>query len=156
MSNILKEKKQLPDIMITSPAIRALTTALIFARNFKYPVKNMIVEESIYHAGNADDYINVLQKVDNVYKSAMLFGHNPTITAACNHLNTFFIDHLPTTGVACIDFKISHLPLEVVGSNIDFYDDANSAMTAFDNISGLSPTIIRIYTTTFQDFNGKK
>ena len=106
MSNILKEKKHLPDMIITSPAIRALTTALIFARNFKYSPKNIMIEEGIYH-GTTENYIKAVQKAGDSYRSVMLFGHNPTITAACNHLNTFFIDHIPTTGIACIDLKIS-------------------------------------------------
>ena len=45
MSLILKDKKIIPDLIISSPAIRALSTALIFCRNLNIDPKTIEINQ---------------------------------------------------------------------------------------------------------------
>ncbi|MES2131118.1 MAG: histidine phosphatase family protein [Bacteroidota bacterium] len=63
-----------PDLMITSPAIRAASTALIFAKHLNYNSNNIIIKQELYDT-NVKEYLSVIKKMDNACHSVMLFGH---------------------------------------------------------------------------------
>ena len=107
MSALLKEKKLIPDLIISSPAVRALSTALIFARALNYSSDKINVIEIIYH-GKAEDYRKSAQNSDDMYRSVMIFGHNPEINSAANLLSDISVEHFPTTGIICFEFPIKH------------------------------------------------
>lgn len=101
MSDLMKQKQLLPNLIISSPAIRALTTALIFCRTFKFEPKDIILENSLYES-RVQDYIDVISRSDDKYKSIMLFAHNPTITDLSNTLTSYFTENIPTCGIVSI------------------------------------------------------
>lgn len=100
----LMGQEESPELMISSPATRAIHTALIFAQNLQYPFSDIHLEADIYHGGR-QDILNALAKVDNKIESVYLFGHNPTLTNFVNHCIDHIIDNVPTTGVACLKFE---------------------------------------------------
>jgi len=100
----LQKQEASPELMISSPATRAMHTALIFAQELQYPFSNIHIEADIYH-GDRDDILKALAKVDNSIQSVYLFGHNPTLTNFVNHCIDHIIDNVPTTGVACLKFE---------------------------------------------------
>jgi len=101
MSALMKEKKLLPQLIITSPAIRAISTALIFCRNLKLDYSTIVIDESLYGT-DVKHYIDSVSQIDNKYKSIMLFGHNPIISDFANSLTSPFMESLPTCGIAGI------------------------------------------------------
>jgi len=101
MSELMKEKKMLPDLIITSPAIRAITTALIFCRNFNLSYANIVISSNLY-ATDVKHYMAKIGLVDNRYQSIMLFGHNPIITDLANTLTKAFTQNIPTSGIVGI------------------------------------------------------
>lgn len=103
MSRSMNEKKLLPDLIISSPAVRAISTALIFSRNFKMQASEIIIKEDLYES-SVSQYIGVLQDVDDRYKSIMLFGHNPTISDLASGLVAQLNDSLPTCAIVGIQF----------------------------------------------------
>lgn len=104
-SRWLFKEDYLPDFIVSSPATRALHTALIFAKNLGYPYRNIHIEEKIYEASNKD-LLDLVHKMDDDFNSIMLFGHNPTITNFVNKRIDHRIDNVPTTGVACLKFEV--------------------------------------------------
>ena len=102
----LAEQGDIPEILISSPATRALHTALIFARRLNIPFSDIAIEESIYGA-DVDSLRQLVASISDEYASAMIFGHNPTITHFVNYCIEHHIDHVPTTGVACLKFDIT-------------------------------------------------
>jgi phosphohistidine phosphatase len=100
----LNDTRKKPELIISSPAVRALTTALIFARKFNYDPKKIILEHSLYETG-IKEYMDVIRETDNAFGSVMLFGHNSTITSLVNTLTTPFTDNVPTCGVTAISFS---------------------------------------------------
>ena len=107
MSLRLSEKKERPDIILTSNAIRAMSTALIFMRNLNVLGHDVKVNEHIYEA-TSDELLNIIQNINDKYSTVFLFCHNPGITNLVNRISNAAIDNIPTTGIACIDIETEH------------------------------------------------
>ena len=89
----------LPDIILSSPARRAIETACAIAGQIGYPEEKIMQREEIYEAG-ITDLLAIIHNLNNGYQSAVLFGHNPGLTTLCNGLsNDHLIDNLPTCGI---------------------------------------------------------
>ncbi len=105
MASLLKEKKVRPELVIASPAIRALTTAEIFCDILGYPKEKIEKRIEIYEGG-AGRLLNIVQQITDKCSTAMIFGHNPTMTAFSNLLSGGGIDSLVTCAVVRIDLDI--------------------------------------------------
>jgi phosphohistidine phosphatase len=105
MARRLRERKLKPDLILTSPAVRALTTASIMARELKVPAAHIAQDERLYLA-EAKTILTVVRELGGDARHLMLFAHNPGITDCANQLSAGErIDNLPTCGVftACFD-----------------------------------------------------
>lgn len=100
----LKKKKVLPELIISSTAVRARQTALILAKELGYPVEDIRYEKNMYQAVE-DDIFDELFALDDTVSSVMIVGHNPTLTDFVNQHTKKFINNLPTSAVASIVFK---------------------------------------------------
>ena len=98
MATRLKEMNILPDLMVTSPAKRARSTAKKFRKVFELSKSDFITDLSLYDA-SPDDVIAVVQHLDNSKRSVFIFGHNPTFTFLANRFPGVRIDNVPTCGV---------------------------------------------------------
>lgn len=93
-----------PSLIISSPAIRAISTALIFARTLAYNETNILIQHGIYDA-TTDDFLHNIHQLPQNVDIAMFFGHNPTITHLSNLLNdSMFFDNIPTCGIVKLNF----------------------------------------------------
>jgi phosphohistidine phosphatase len=99
----LKGQGHKPDLILSSPATRALHTALIFAKSLNYSYSKIIIEEAIY-TGSAAGLQDLVKELDNAYEKVFLFGHNPYLTEFVNSCVNYKIDKVPTSGVACLQF----------------------------------------------------
>ena len=91
-----------PDIMISSSANRAATTAKIFRKALGVDKERLHFTEALYHAPE-DTYIEQCYGLDEDIESVMLFGHNPGITYLANSVTSRYIDNVPTCGVLIIE-----------------------------------------------------
>jgi phosphohistidine phosphatase len=105
MGKFLKERKILPDIIISSPAARAKKTAKIIAKALSYPKTDINFKKEIYEA-SAVGLLKIAAMINDKISSAMLFGHNPGMTYLANMLANVRIDNIPTCGVVCIELDI--------------------------------------------------
>jgi phosphohistidine phosphatase len=92
------------DVFYTSPANRALHTALIFSRVMKIPSAQIKIVNDIYEAG-AKTLIKVIENTPDVVNSLVIFGHNPGFTDLANCFLSEQIDNLPTSGVVTFKFN---------------------------------------------------
>ena len=99
----LAQRRDRPDLIVSSPAVRALTTARIIARNLDYARKDIVVEERLYGA-DVGELLDVIRSADDSAATLMLFGHNPGLTELANHLGPRPIPNLPTCGVLHLRF----------------------------------------------------
>jgi phosphohistidine phosphatase len=104
MGKLLNEKKFIPDFIISSPAIRASSTAKIIAEKLNYPTNKIFWEDSLYEA-SANDILKVITNVDEINKTLLIVGHNPGLTNFSNYLTNDFINNIPTCGVAIISLQ---------------------------------------------------
>ncbi len=101
ISAAIKPKMFAPDAIITSPAIRAITTAFIFARSFEFNAACISIIPRLYQP-DEDNYLDIIAQTDNKINTLLLFAHNPHITNTVNSLTAEVIEHMPTSGVVGI------------------------------------------------------
>lgn len=102
MGKRLAKRDVKPDLILSSPAMRALTTAEIIAKRLDYKLKEIVVDDRLY-AGEADDLLKLIHELGDTLKRVMLFGHNPELTELAHRLSSE-ITHMPTCAVAEFTF----------------------------------------------------
>lgn len=85
MGEWLEEQKLLPDLIISSPAIRALTTAEIVCEAMGLPVNSIQTDKRIYEA-SLTDLLQVLLQITGSTQRLLMVGHNPGFEYLVNHL----------------------------------------------------------------------
>jgi len=106
MGKRLKKLGYFPDLMITSPARRALDTCTIIAGKLEYPLDAIHEDEHLYLAGSGE-ILKVLQKADDRFHHVAIFGHNPGLTSFANRLTGSDIYNIPTCGIVSAELDIS-------------------------------------------------
>ena len=104
MGNILKNKQEIADLIISSPAKRALKTAKLIAEKLEYKTKNIEVNKNLYMAG-INEFTEVISYINNDYKNVMIFSHNYGITDFANYIGKSDIPNIPTCGIVKISFE---------------------------------------------------
>lgn len=92
------------DLILSSPAVRALETAKILAHALCGPSWEISIGNNLYTA-DAEDYFDLFFDIPAGINSLMVVGHNPAITNFANLFMDSPIDYLPTSGVVSIYFK---------------------------------------------------
>lgn len=94
------------DIIITSPAIRAVATAQYFANAFKIDFSDIQKDIGLYEKG-----ISFIKKLiasqDISLECIMIVGHNPILTTLTANLTGNEIPPLEACSVVCIDYNIT-------------------------------------------------
>ncbi|MGI4759742.1 MAG: SixA phosphatase family protein [Janthinobacterium lividum] len=109
MGQALAKRQLALDLLVSSPAVRALTTAVLVARELSYPHDKITVEPAIYQA-DLDTLLGVIRALPDAAGSVLLTGHNPTITDTANYLlpNDGLTHEMPTAAIMCIRFQTDH------------------------------------------------
>ncbi len=97
------KQRIIPQQVVSSPAVRALTTAKYFAKTWHIDAAAIVQEAAIYEAG-VKTLLSVVNKLDNQFDQIALFGHNPGITDLANYLSNGHIYNMPTCGIVIIEF----------------------------------------------------
>ncbi len=94
-----------PSLIISSPAVRAWTTAKIVAREISYPKEFLQREKRLYMAG-VNTLFDVVAEQDDGFNSIMIVGHNPGLTEFANELVPGVTANIPTCGLVAVEFEI--------------------------------------------------
>ena len=111
---LLKKEVKL-DMILSSPAVRALETAKIMAHGLNLPDDHLRLEKSIY-AAEADRLTDLFYDLPSFVNKLMIIGHNPGVTNFINEYIRKKIDPIPTSGIACITFDTDEWT-EIAASN---------------------------------------
>jgi phosphohistidine phosphatase len=87
------------DALISSPAVRALSTAEDFAMEINLAIQT---DERIYEA-SLRDLLAVVRELDDRHSSVMLAGHNPGMSELLHYLTGASCVNLPTAAVVVIE-----------------------------------------------------
>ena len=102
----LRKRKPQPKAIISSSAVRAKTTAKLFATEIGFPKSDISIDERLYGAGPTD-VVSIIHELNDTVDCAMLVGHNPTFTELVNSLGHCHIDNVPTCGMAILTFPVN-------------------------------------------------
>lgn len=105
MGQRLANRQARPDLVISSPALRAYETAVRIADEIGYAEDDIQTSKELYLQGKSG-IMDVLSGINPEISCVMLFAHNPGVTIAANYLANADIDHIPTCGVAEIQFDV--------------------------------------------------
>ncbi|MEW6651839.1 MAG: histidine phosphatase family protein [Bacteroidota bacterium] len=105
MAQLLKSKNVKPDFIVSSPAVRAFTTAEIFAEKFGFPESIISADARIYEASTRE-LSEVVQQLSDDYKTVFLFGHNPSISNFANLISSKPIVDMPTCAIVGLELNI--------------------------------------------------
>jgi phosphohistidine phosphatase len=108
------------DLIVSSPAKRAKSTAKYFAEAYK--VNQIQFEESIYEA-NTTALLKVVNGLDDAANTVIMFGHNPGFTDFTNELSHADIYNIPTAGMVLISFPFDSWKMVSKGTGeLVFFD----------------------------------
>ena len=119
MGKALAKRHICPDVIVSSPAVRAMSTAVLVAREMQYPHDKIVVEPGIYGA-DVNDLLAIIKGLPDGAGTVLLVGHNPTITETANALSPSSLNEMPTAAVVCLRFECEQWT-EVSKVNAEFY-----------------------------------
>lgn len=100
----LRQLKIKPDLIISSPANRAYSTAKIIAEEVGYDATKIQLDEHLYFSGQ-ESIMQVLRDSRDKHDHIFIFGHNPDFTAVANAFSDEYISNVPTAGLVVVEFN---------------------------------------------------
>jgi phosphohistidine phosphatase len=102
MAKHLKKLGITPDLIVSSPAVRARMTAEYFAKEFEIDAQSIDIQKDIYEA-NEEDIAHIISLLPDDADTVFMFGHNPTFTYVADSFSkTHRFDNVSTCGVVQI------------------------------------------------------
>lgn len=95
-----------PDLVVSSPARRALDTATLLAAELGISKKEIQVVADLYDSYPAK-LLQIIRGLDNGGGRVLLVGHNPEITILANTLAPLDLENIPTGGIVALDFDVA-------------------------------------------------
>ena len=96
-----------PQMLISSPARRALQTARIFASAFRLSPDSVLTDMLIY-TGSASDLMRMTADWDDALENVVLVGHNPAVAELVMRLYPQFAGMFPACSVCSLAFRAEH------------------------------------------------
>ncbi len=118
----LSQKYKAPDVVISSPAIRAMKTAKRICKEIGYS-KDIQLMDSLYEFNEVQSYYRAVEQIPINAETAFLFGHNPVISEFAEELSGSFIGYVPTCSVFVVDLEIDNW-IEITsgcGKKVDYF-----------------------------------
>ncbi len=104
MAERLKALKLVPQLILSSPASRALNTALIMSKSWGVGPENLQIHDPLYMAYTSE-IEQVVSGVSAEIRNLAIFGHNPSFTLYANQFLEVLLDNLPTAGVVVVTLE---------------------------------------------------
>ena len=104
VASSLKEEGNQLDYIISSPANRAIHTALIHSRVMDLPSNRITINAALYYE-NEKSIIDLLKQQFNEVNDSMIVGHNPTFTNLANYFLGNQLENIQTSGIVQLSFN---------------------------------------------------
>ena len=105
MGKVIRKRGLVFDQIVSSPALRAITTARLIAGKLDFPEQAIQQREELY-AASVDELLDCVHSLASQTENIALVAHNPGLTDFCNYLSGESIANLPTCAVAVIEFDL--------------------------------------------------
>jgi phosphohistidine phosphatase len=107
VSKEIAKREISPDIVISSPAKRALKTARIFADNLEFERNKIREIKGIYDGLTTSEFLELIQSLPDDAGTVFFFGHNPGFHYFANNLLKVSVNEMPTCAAVGIDFSVN-------------------------------------------------
>lgn len=124
MGKRLKEREIYPQVIISSHARRALSTAKRVVKAIGLKKEDIVIEHHLYHASE-DGILKIVHRIKDEVDVVFLVGHNPGLTDCINSLrkDENVLDNLPTCGVVGFRFHVdAWKDIKWASGELLFYD----------------------------------
>lgn len=95
-----------PDLVISSPATRAIHTATLFCKQLGHDADKISKDEILYSGLTTQGFVDMLQKLPESVQTVFVFGHNPSVYYLAYNLVKYFNSDMPTCSTVAIDFPV--------------------------------------------------
>ncbi len=106
MARLLNEQNLIPDLVLTSSAKRALTTAQILVDNLNRSSIELQVVDDFYHAV-PETYGEYCLRLADQFERPLIVGHNPGLEQLVNRFTDTW-QSMPTAAIAVITLPIEN------------------------------------------------
>lgn len=106
MAKRLKKRGVIPDLLISSTALRAAETAKITAKALDFPLEKIIWEKLLFH-GSPHQILKIIRMQSDSINTLLIFGHNPGFNDLITYLGGD-LENLPTSGQFGFILKSAH------------------------------------------------
>ncbi len=106
MAQLLASKEKDLGLVITSPAFRAIETAMIFGKEFNKNPDDIKISSDLYFMLEQDSFLSFFSSQSDDTDTITLFGHNPLISEMPSFLAADETEDLPKSGVLCLSFEV--------------------------------------------------
>lgn len=107
MARVFKERGEPVDRLVSSTALRAITTAKMFAKALGVKDGDIKPDKGIYLAPT-EMLLRTVNLLSNDWQRVMLFGHNPGFTDLAEYISDAGIGEMTTCATVRIDFAIDN------------------------------------------------
>ena len=104
MAQVFADNSAEVDLIVSSPAERALVTARFFADSLDIPHDSILIDKRIYEA-STKDLMAVINELDDQYNKVILFGHNPGFAYLVQFLTGEFVN-MATCAIAGVNLHV--------------------------------------------------
>ncbi len=103
VSQKVKEELKAPQLIVSSDATRALSTAHFFKDAWEIEEENFKTDHILYDF-SGQNVMRYIKSLDNSLQTVMIVGHNHAFTSLVNMLGNIYIENLPTAGFVKLEF----------------------------------------------------
>jgi len=103
MAERVRDTVGTPDQLFSSPADRAIQSALIFAEILGVAEGHVTLREELYGGLLPEEFLHIVHRFDESFKTVMIFGHDPSFTEFASYMLPDFKTAIPKAGVLIMD-----------------------------------------------------
>lgn len=107
MGGYLLQHKYFPDLILSSTAIRAKTTATHIVDTLKLGPDIIQLEEELFTA-SVRTFFAQIHDLDDSLNTVLCIGHNPTLSYLAEYITRAEIGDMPPAGLVIIQFHHAH------------------------------------------------
>jgi len=104
MSKRWPRRHSKPDLILSSPAVRALATATALAEGLGHKHNRIMVDDRLY-AASESALIAIIEALEDKLERVMVVGHNPGLANLARHFSSEIIG-MPTCAIAEFTFDV--------------------------------------------------
>ena len=122
MGHRLAERGTVPDVIRSSTAVRARSTAQLMARAMGLMHEHVELDERLYGA-SPETILDIASEVDDGIGTVMIVAHDPGLSDLAFSLSDSTIEHMPTCAVAEFRFDVETWREAVDAEPVDSWFD---------------------------------